>query len=100
MLIPLSKYIQAVDLLLINNAAVWAKTALSVINIVFNPYLTQSTVNNLKALIIKKYPAHILKPVMFSYDTDITNLKQRLDEALSFYYKRASAILKRVDAKD
>ena len=98
-IIPPHRYIQALDLLLTEDAAAWAESHLQAISILASPNPTTESVKNFKNLLTERFPAKSSEVLTISFDTELSELKQH-DESLSAYYKRLLAIMQRVGARD
>lgn len=98
--IPASKYLQAVDILLTEDAAFWAEMDPEVSAILTTASPSQNTVSQFKAKLIDKYPAPIADVVPISFDSEMAELKQGPNESLLAYYKRITALMSKVGARD
>ena len=71
-----AEYLQAVDILLTDEAVTWAETTLSVSELLKDSASTSVTVAAFKSLFTQKYPAHVLKTPAVSFNSEIADLRQ------------------------
>lgn len=98
--IPPFTFIQAVDLLLVDEAANWAEGTPDVSALLSNPSPGPEDVAEFKTLFISQYPARQLDTPLLTVDSEIQDLKQGERESLVAYYQRTAALLRRSGTKD
>lgn len=99
-LISPSAYLKAVDLLLAEEAAMWAETTKCVAELIENPAPTKDTLAQFQALFAQRYPSKISEAPVVSFDTEVSELQQAQDKTLLAYYKRTASFLSRVGGRD
>ena len=97
--IPPCRHTQALDLLLTEDAAVWAESHPQAVSILASANPTQESVKNFRNLLCEQFPTKSSEVSTISFDTELSELKQH-DESLSAYYKRLLAMMQRVGARD
>ena len=97
--IPPHRYTQALDLLLTEEAALWAESHPQAVSILASANPTQESVKNFRNLLSERFPTKSSEVSTISFDTELSELKQH-DESLSAYYKRLLAMMQRVGARD
>ena len=95
-----AKFLQAVDLLLADDAVVWAETTPGITDLLEMPVPTNDNVAQFKALFTQQYPVKVLEATTVHFDSEISDLRQQEGEALIAYYKRTAGLLSRVGGKD
>ena len=93
-------FIQAFDLLLVDDAASWAETTQAVVELIEDPEPTGSTVETLKSLFVQQYPTRVVEVPVTNFDTEISELGQQEGEALLAYYRRTLSLLSRIGCRD
>ena len=79
-------FIQAFDLLLVNNTASWAETTQAVVKLIEDSEPTESTVKTLKSLFIQQYSTRVVEVPVINFNTEISELGQQERETLLVYY--------------
>ncbi|SLM40420.1 hypothetical protein LPUS_11218 [Lasallia pustulata] len=95
-----AEYLQAVELLLVDDAAVWAETTPGIAELLEDLDPTEDTLAQFKALFLQKYPTKTLDTPAIHFDSKIADLRQLADEPLIAYYKRMITLLSRVGGRD
>lgn len=98
-IIILADYLQAVDLLLADDAAVWAETTPGVAELLEDPDRTEDTLVH-QGPILPEIPCQDHRHASVHFDSEISGLKQLEDESLIAYYKRTVSLLSRVGGRD
>ncbi len=93
-------FLQAVDLLLADDAAVWAETTPLITQLLETPAPTSDTVSQFKSLFSQRYPIKISETAPVHFDSEISDLRQQEEEALIAYYQRTTGLLSRVGGRD
>ncbi|SLM39631.1 Zinc finger, CCHC-type [Lasallia pustulata] len=95
-----SRFLRAVDLLLADNAAAWAETTPGIVELLEHPAPNADTVAQFKGLFNQQYPLKVPEPSVVHFDSEISDLRQKDDEALVTYYQRTTSLLSRVGGRD
>lgn len=98
--IPPKTYLEALDLLLIDEAAIWAESTVDIAIMLSNVAPTQVTVDQFRNAFTQKYPSQVIDVAPISFDAEMSDLKQASTESLLAYYKRVLALMNQVGAKD
>ena len=97
--IPSHRYIQAIDLLLTEDASAWAETNPQAIHLLSTDEPDAVTVRAFRGLLCERFPSKSSEISNTTFEAELTELKQQ-DESLSAYYKRVTSMMQRVGAKD
>jgi len=97
--VPPHRFTQAIDLLLTEEAAAWAETHPQAIDILAASEPSQDDVTTFRGLLCERFPSKSAEISTTTFDMELTDLKQQ-DESLSAYYKRVTAMMQRVGARD
>ncbi|SLM37519.1 hypothetical protein LPUS_07377 [Lasallia pustulata] len=84
----------------IHEAAAWAETTPGIIELLEHPAPNAETVAQFKGLFNQRYPSKVPEPSVVHFDSEISDLKQKDDEALVTYYQRTTSLLSRVGGRD
>ena len=61
---------------------------------------TQENINQLTSLLKERFPSKAIKELPLSFDTELTELRQRPNKILILYYTRATNLIQKYRAKD
>ncbi|SLM35097.1 hypothetical protein LPUS_04151 [Lasallia pustulata] len=95
-----SRFLWAVDLLLADDAAAWAETTPGIVELLEHPAPNADTVAQFKGLFNQRYPSKVPEPSVVHFDSEISDLRQKDDEALVTYYQRTTSLISRVGGRD
>lgn len=94
------EYVNALDVLLVGEAAEWAE-ANPLVQVRINKLdPTLEDVEALTTLLQDQFPQRLPETTTFNINSELESLKQQKDESLLAYYKRARSMMERVGAKD
>ncbi|SLM35380.1 hypothetical protein LPUS_04637 [Lasallia pustulata] len=83
-----------------HRTAAWAETTPGIIELLEHPAPNAETVAQFKGLFNQRYPSKVPEPSVVHFDSEISDLKQKDDEALVTYYQRTTSLLSRVGGRD
>ena len=98
--VPPSKLLECINLLLTDEAAEWAETNPDAARLLGDEKRTAETAFAFRNLFQERFPARSIDLPTVSFDIELSELKQRPDEPISSYYKRFTALMLRVGARD
>ncbi|MCJ1343984.1 hypothetical protein MMC31_002184 [Peltigera leucophlebia] len=94
------EYVNALDVLLVGEAAEWAEENPLVQTRINKADPTLEDVEALKTLLQDRFPQRLTEITTFNINAELESLKQQSDENLLTYYKRAKSMMERVGARD
>lgn len=98
--IPPKLYLDSLDMLLTDDANDWAESHPEASRLLALDEPDQAAVDSFKSLICEKFPSKAIEVAAIPFDVEISELRQRSDEALSAYYKRVCNLMQRVGTRD
>ncbi len=99
---PAAKYLGYLNMLLVEDAAKWSEKDPDARRLLAEAKSapTEATVNNFRTVFCEAFPSREIEASPIPFEVELAELHQRPNEALSAYYKRVSALMKGVGAKD
>ena len=94
------EYVNALDVLLVGEAAEWAEANPLVQVKINKPDPTLEDVEALKTLLQDRFPQRLTETTSFNLNTELESLKQQKDKSLLVYYKRARSMMEQIGSKD
>lgn len=98
--IPPATFLHYLDLLLREDAAVWAETNADAIRLLNITSPTQTTVDQFVSLFKQKFPAKIVETAPVTFDSELADLRQQPDETIMTYYTRTLNMMQKYGATD
>lgn len=97
--VPPLRVTKALELLLTEDAVEWAESHPQAVTILASESPSADDVREIKELLCQRFPTKSSEVSTISFGTELGELKQK-DESLSAYYKRLTAMMQRVGARD
>jgi hypothetical protein len=95
-----STYLDSLNMLLTDDAAEWAESHPDAIHLLAIEEPTIQDLANFKSLLCERFPTKAVEISPIPFDVELSELRQRSDEALVSFYKRVTSLMQRVGAKD
>lgn len=94
--IPPRLWFKSVDVLLTDEAAIWAETTPDVARLLDSPVSTERDVRAFRTRFLEKFPFRFAQDNYRTFDAEIQDLAQGHNESLTDYYERVSALIHRI----
>lgn len=89
-----SDYLTSIEILLADQAEIWAESTPQVADILYKaPEATKDDVTTFQLLFKLQYPGRVIESTSLNVDAEISRLSQQSGENLGTYYKRANCLL-------
>lgn len=99
--IPSVRFMTSIDLLLTDDAAQWAEINPDAARLLSLSKPTAKDVTTFKGLFQERFPAKSsIEISTVSFDQELQGLQQNSQESVAFYYRRATAMMARIGARD
>lgn len=98
--IPPATFLHYLDLLLREDAAVWAETNTDAIRLLNTVSPTQTIIDQFISLFKQRFPAKIVETAPVTFDSELADLRQQPDETIMTYYTRTLNMMQKYGATD
>ena len=98
--VPLEKYLTYLDMLMTEDAADWVEENQDASRLLAKEDPDQDTVDQFISLFKERFPSKISEAAPVTFDSELSELKQKEDEALTSYYSRTINLMQKYGAKD
>ncbi len=95
-----AKFLNCVNLLLIDDVAKWAETNLDVVRILAKKNSSQKSIDNFRTLFCERFFVKFIKSATVNFDIELNDLRQFSDEFINIYDKRLTALMLRVKIRN
>lgn len=96
-----SDYLSSIEILLADQAEIWAESTPQVADILHKaPEATKNDMKTFQLLLKLQYPGRAIKSTSLNVDAEILRLSQQPNKNLGTYYKRANSLLIHAGSRD
>ena len=96
-----SDYLASIEILLADQAEIWAESTPQVAEILHKALeVTKDDVTTFQLLFKLQYPGRVIESTNLNVDAEISKLGQQAGENLGTYYKRANSLLMKAGSRD
>jgi hypothetical protein len=95
-----NKYLSSLNMLLIDEATEWSKSHSDAIRLLNDSSSTHDTIDAFKSLFCDRFSSRVVEIVSVLIDVELAELKQKSNKILTFYYKRMTSLMQRIDVRD
>jgi hypothetical protein len=96
----LDKYLSSLNMFLIDETIEWLESHFDIIRLLNDFNFTQNTINAFKSLFCDRFSSRVVEIVSIFIDVELIELKQKSNEILTFYYKKVTSLMQKIDARD